>query len=319
MLTAYAITDQGPEARPLESGDIVWIDLYEPTSEEERSAEAYLGSAIPTRDELREIEFSSRFYVEDGVLFLTATLLVGVAEDTPGLTPFSFALGKNRMVTLRYANPTAFRQFLKRASKPDSGCQSAAGIFVGLVEAVVDRTADVIEHITQAVDKLNDEIFTRYSRRRGRYLAASLDGLGKQGNLASKARESLVSLERLAQYATAMLRDKGGKGAGVDARLKLILRDGRSLEDHVNFLLNKITFLLDATLGLISNEQNRVVSVLTVVSTILLPPMLIGTIYGMNFISMPELHWAFGYPVAVSAMVLSAVLPYLYFKWRGWL
>lgn len=316
MLTAYAITERGPEPQTTDSLTGGWVDLFEPTGAEEHEAEAFLGSAIPTRDEVREIEFSSRFYVEDGILFMTATLLVGVAEDTPGLTPFSFALGKDRLVTLRYANPTAFRQFLLRAAKADSGCTTVPGVFVGMIEAIVDRTADVIEHITQSVDRLNDEIFRGHGRRRSRYLAASLDGLGKQGNLASKCRESLVSLERLVQYATTMLR--GGKG-GLQARLKLLVRDIRSLEDHVNFLLNKITFLLDATLGLISNEQNRVVSVLTVVSTILLPPMLIGTIYGMNFQDMPELRWVFGYPVAVGTMVLSAILPYLYFKWRGWM
>jgi magnesium transporter len=321
MLTAYSTTDRGPEAQtPQSTVPTSWIDLYEPTPEEDRAAEAFLGGEIPTKEEAREIEFSSRFYVENGIVFMTASLLVGVEDGTPGLTPFSFAMRKDKLVTLRYANMTAFRQFLVRAAKPDAACTTSAGVFAGLLDAIIDRTADVIEHITQDVDRLNDEIFLRKrGRKRSQFLASALGGLGKQGNLASKSRESLASLERLVQYAATKMPELGAKGDGLSARLKLALRDIRSLEDHVTFLLSKITFLLDATLGLVSNEQNRVVSVLTVVSTILLPPMLIGTIYGMNFKDMPELEWVFGYPVAVSAMILSAILPYVYFKLRGWM
>jgi len=323
MLTAYTISDRGPEERSLgpegAGAEIGWIDLYDPDLPEERIAEHFLGAGIPTREETREIEFTSRFYVEEGALFMTASLLVGIDQGTPGLTPFTFCVRKDKLVTLRYAHMTAFRQFLLRAPKSDSGCVTPNGVFAGLLEAIIDRAADVVEHITQNVDRLNSDIFSGQSRgrQRGRNLAASIEGLGAQGDLASKARESLASLERLAQYASAMLPER--KGDGLPVRLKLMLRDIRSLEDHVNFLLNKITFLLDATLGLISNEQNRVVSVLTVVSTILLPPMLIGTIYGMNFRDMPELNWMFGYPVAVTAMIVSAILPYLYFRWRGWM
>ncbi|SHF17681.1 magnesium transporter [Kaistia soli DSM 19436] len=329
MLTAYAVADRGPTVVALppieaigrgEARDIAWVDLHDPTADEEKQAEAYLGGLIPTREETREIEFSSRFYVEDGVVVMTASILVGIDQGTPGLTPFSFAVAKNKIVTLRYADMTAFKQFLARAPKPDSGCTSAPGVLAGLLEAFIDRSADVLERIAQSVDHLNFEIFQQRGKRRhrGRLLAAAISGLGIQGDLASKTRESLASLERLVQYAAAMLPDVSLK-AGLSSRLKLMLRDIRSLEDHVNFVLNKITFLLDATLGLISNEQNQVVSVLTVVSTILLPPMLIGTIYGMNFRDMPELNFAWAYPVAIIAMVLSAMLPYLYFKWRGWL
>ncbi len=329
MLTAYAVADRGPVVVPLPeieaighggADGIAWVDLLEPSAEEETRTEAFLGGLIPTREETREIEFSSRFYVEDGVVVMTASILVGVDDGTPALTPFSFAIARNKIVTLRYADMKAFKLFLARAPKADSGCTSAPGVLGGLLEAFIDRSADVVERIAQSVDQLNTEIFQPKTkgRHRGRVLAAAISGLGIQGDLASKTRESLASLERLVQYAGAMLPDASLKG-GLSGRLKLMLRDIRSLEDHVNFVLNKITFMLDATLGLISNEQNQVVSVLTVVSTILLPPMLIGTIYGMNFANMPELQLPFAYPIAITVMALSAVLPYLYFKWRGWL
>jgi len=329
MLTAYAVSDRGPVEQPLPSseairqggaGSVNWVDLLDPDPDEEQRAEAFIGGLIPNREEAREIEFSSRFYVEDGIVVMTASILVGIDHGTPGLTPFSFAMAKNRIVTLRYADMTAFKQFKARAPKADSGCNSAAGVFAGLLEAFIDRTADVLEKIAQAVDHLNFEIFEQRpkSRHRSRRLAAAIGGLGIQGDLASKARESLASLERLVQYASAMLPDPTPK-SGLGGRLKLMLRDIRSIEDYANFVLNKITFLLDATLGLISTEQNKVISVLTIVSTVLLPPTLIGAIYGMNFQYMPELHHWWGYPAALVAMVLSAVLPYVYFKFRGWL
>lgn len=329
MLTAYALTESGPkrqdlpDAAAITRGDrsgVAWVDLFNPDRADEHVAEAFLGGEIPTQEEIREIEFSSRLYVEGGVTVMTASVLVGVGEETPGLTPISFAIGHDRMVTLRYAEMKAFRQFLGRAGQPESGCGTVTGVFAALLEAIIDRTADVTERISASVDALNRHIFDQHVRgpKRSRRLAAAINGLGEQGDLASKTRESLTSLERLVQFAAAMLRDRPPK-SGLADRLKLMLRDIRSLEDSVNFVLNKITFLLDATLGLISTEQNKVISVLTVVSTVLLPPTLIGAIYGMNFEFMPELHLAWGYPAALVAMVLSAVLPYLYFKWRGWL
>lgn len=296
-----------------------WLDLREPTTAEEAIAEAYLGADVPTREEAGEIAFSSRFYTDDGVVYMTASVLAGVHEGQPTLTPFTFALGKDRLVTLRYEEMKAFQQFLARASKPESGCTDTRGIFAGLIEAFIARIAEVLEHNTQSVDRLSGEVFSqeKNARHRARQLSVLIGLIGRQGDLASKARESLASIERLVQFAVAML--PNGKAAALPGRLKLASRDIRSLEDHVNFVLNKITFLLDATLGLVANQQNQVVSVLTVASTILMPPTLIGTVYGMNFANMPELHWPWGYPIALLLMFVSALVPFLYFKRRGWL
>jgi magnesium transporter len=324
MLTAYAISAAGLAPLPAEAASsgapAAWLDLFDPTQEEEHAAEAYLGALVPTREETQEIEFSSRFYVEKDVVFMTASVMAGLDVGHPKLTPFTFGVGKSKIVTLRYEDMKAFRQFLAVAPKPGSGCETPAGIFNGLLESFIGRTADVLEYISQAVDRINSEIFTRKAneRIRSKRLSVLIGAIGLQGDLASKARESLASLERLAQYASAMLPDQALKN-GNGARLKLALRDVRSLEDHVNFVLNKITFLLDATLGLVANQQNQVVSVLTVASTILMPPTLIGTVYGMNFKDMPELGWGYGYPLALGIMAVSALVPFFYFKRRGWL
>jgi magnesium transporter len=325
MLTAYSLSEKGPDVLPVGvQGGIPqgasWVDLFQPTPDEDRSTEAFLGASLPTREESQEIEFSSRFYTEDGAVFMTASLLTGVDGGKPALSPFTIVVTGDRIATLRYDDLRAFRQFLARATKSGSGCSAAPAVFLGLIEAIIDRTADVLERISSDVDRINREIFERLkeARRRGRGLQTLIGEIGVQGDLAAKARESLASLERLLQYAGLALPNAFSKGSS-RARLKLAGRDVRSLEDQVDFLSNKITFLLEATLGLISTEQNEVIRILTVAATFFFPPTLIGTIYGMNFDFMPELDWYVGYPFALVLMLISAIVPYIYFKRRGWL
>ena len=325
MLATYRLTEKGPEPLAIMDGDAIaptatWLDVMLPSPEEERAVEQFLGASLPTREETQEIEFSSRFYTEDGAVYMTASILTGVDLGKAALVPMTIVVSGDRIVTLRYDDLRALRQFLARAGKPGSGCVSTPAVFLGLIEAIVDRTADVLERISNDVDRINLDVFRRQrdARRRGRGLEAFIGAIGVQGDLAAKSRESLASLERLTQFASLALPPAYGKG-GIKNRLKLAQRDIRSLEDHVSFLSNKITFLLDATLGLISVQQNEVIRVLTVAATIFFPPTLIGTVYGMNFAGMPELTWFLGYPFALGLMALSAILPYVYFKRRGWL
>jgi magnesium transporter len=325
MLIAYSLSENGPRTIAANDGEAIpddagWIDLNQPTREEDLAAEAFLKASLPTREEAEEIEFSSRFYAEDGAVFMTASVLTGVDINKPALVPLTIVVaGNGRIATLRYEEFRALKQFLARATKTGSGCATTPSVFFGLIEAIVDRIADVLEKTSADVDRINQQIFaSRTDKRRGRRLSALMEGIGFQGDLAAKARESLSSLERLLQFASVTLPSNYAKGANKD-RLKLIARDVRSLEDHCAYLSNKILFLLDATLGLISVEQNEVIRILTVAATIFFPPTLIGTIYGMNFDLMPELDWGWGYPLALLLMLASAVLPYLWFKHRGWL
>ena len=325
MLVAYSLTEKVPRIVDVAKGDAVpedarWIDLYQPTREEERAAEGFLTAGLPTREEAAEIEFSSRFYAEDGAVFMTASVLTGVEQGRPTLVPLTIAIaGEQRIATLRHEELRAHKQFLVRATKVGNDCATAASVFHGLIEAIVDRTADVLEKVSSDVDSINQKVFSkRKEKRLGARLSALIEEIGFQGELAAKARESLSSLERLVQFASVALPPSFAKGANKN-RLKLLARDVRSLEDHVMFLSNKIQFLLDATLGLISVEQNEVIRLLTVAATIFFPPTLIGTVYGMNFQDMPELGWGWGYPAALLLMLASAVLPYLWFKMRGWL
>jgi magnesium transporter len=330
MLMAYSLTPNGPVALPSvpvphDDPRASWIDLVRPTPEEDRIAEEFLGVSIPTQEEAAEIEFSSRFYAEESGQFLTVSVVAGVDAGAPVLTPLTFVLSRNRLATVRYEDFAAFRQFLVRSTKVGDACTEPVGVVVTLLESIIDRIADVIERTGSEIDKLNREIFTRDSRgriasskRRERKLEGYLVRIGFQNDIVSKSRESLVSIERMLQYVTA-----GSFGQPIIRKtdspvLKLMARDVRSLTDHLSFLSNRAIFLLDATLGLISVQQNEVISVLTVAATILLPPTLIGTVYGMNFTHMPELDWTFGYPVAILVMVASALVPYLFLKRRGW-
>jgi len=323
MLTAYQFTDRvlqvprSDEAAPIPP-EATWIELMRPTAAEDGATETFLGVSIPTREESQEIEFSSRFYTENNAVFMTPSVLTGVDKGEPRLAPFTIVVAGERLATVRYDDFHAFNQFMARAAKP-GGCTSSQAILLGLLEAIVDRTADVLERISVVVDGINGEVFAKQStRQRGRRLADLIADIGVEGDLVAKAREALASLERLVQFAGVALPPPYAKGSH-RARLKLIARDIRSLEDQVTFLNTKVNFLLDASLGLISVEQNEVIRILTVAATVFFPPTLIGTIYGMNFTGMPELGWPIGYPLALGLMLVSAIAPFLYFRRRGWL
>lgn len=324
MLTAYAIGKDGP--KPLgdaRDGHIPdgagWVDLFNPTREEEAAAEQFLGVEIPTREEAQEIEFSSRFYAENGGVFMTISVLAGVDAKKPALTPVTFALTRERIITVRYEEFRAFKQFLARADKPEYGCQDAPGVFFSLVEAIIDRSADVVEGASAEVDRINHVVFSPIGiRKHRRRLDGVITEIGYDGDVVSKARESLSSIERLLQFVGSDRVEFPSDRKLREGQLKLLTLDVRSLTDQLAFLSNKLGFLMDATLGLISVDQNEVIRLLTVVATAFFPPTLIGTIYGMNFDFMPETQWTFGYPLAIGAMLLSAILPILYFKRRGW-
>lgn len=330
MLQAYRVGPRGLEEVPAQDDgtlpvDAAWIDLHAPSLDEDRMTERFLMAEIPTREESEEIEFSSRFYAEDGAVFMTASLLTGVDMGEPALVPLTIIVADHRIATVRYHDLRAIRQFSQRAARPGAGYVTGPAIFHGLIEAIIDRTADVLERISKDVDRLNREVFsqpskdqTRSNVQRGRKLETLIGEIGQQGDLTAKARESLASLERLIQYAGLALPPAYDKGQN-RGRMKLEARDIRSLEDHVTFLSNKINFLLDATLGLISVEQNEVIRILTVAATVFFPPTLVGTVYGMNFELMPEVTWQYGYVYALGLMLASAILPYWYFKRRGWL
>jgi magnesium transporter len=298
----------------------VWIDLVSPTQDEETALETRLGIGVPTREEMEEIEVSSRLYQEDGAVFMTATLPAQTDQDSPVMAPVTFILVGERLVTVRYHEPRAFVTFPLRASRVNLGCIKGEAVLVALLEAIVDRLADVLERTGHEIDAISRNVFQRKGGRSStsRDFQGILEDIGRQGDLTSKIRDSLVSLERLIGYLAQVTLQRKSE-ADIRTRVETLARDAGSLNDHVSFLSQKITFLLDATLGMVNIEQNAIIKIFSVAAVAFLPPTLIASIYGMNFRYMPEFSWLYGYPVALGLMVMSAVLPYLYFKRRGWL
>ncbi|RVA93964.1 magnesium transporter, partial [Mesorhizobium sp. M7A.F.Ca.CA.004.01.1.1] len=245
------------------SETIVWADLFNPTKEEEATIESWLGVAIPTREEMEEIEISSRLYVEDGAYFMTATLPAQTEIDDPLMSPVTFVLAGTRLITVRYHEPKAFKTFPQRAEKVATGCTSGDTILIGLLEAIVDRLADILERAGRDIEAISRDIFEARSTKvskRNRDFQELLKAIGRKEDIASSIRDSLISLQRLAGFfAHASTRTKMSKDT--KARIKTLSRDVLSLADHATFLSQKISFLLDATLGMISIEQNAIIKI----------------------------------------------------------
>lgn len=298
--------------------EIIWVDLLHPTKEEEAAVEAWLKIEIPTREEMEEIEVSSRLYAENGAYVMTATVPAQADNDRPEMQPVTFVLSGRRLVTIRYHEPRVFLTFPMRAEKADTGCSNGETIMVSLLEAIVDRLADVLERASRDVVDISHDIFEateKKASKRDRNFKLLLRRIGSKEDLVSKIQDSLLTLQRL----TGFLANVVGQGKPVRARVKTLSRDVASLTDHASFQTQKINFLLDATLGMINIEQNGIIKIFSVAAVVFLPPTLVASIYGMNFTGMPELSWAYGYPFAIALMILFAVLPFWFFRRKGWL
>jgi magnesium transporter len=320
MLASYALQNERLQPVPADgsTSEAVWLDLMEPSREEERRVEQLLDIEVPTREEMAEIEVSSRLYRENGTLYMTASLLVGGDGPAPRSCPVTFILTSGKLVTIRYAEPSVFRIFVQQAGKPEAKLKGADGVFVGLLEAVIDRTADILEKVADEMDAVSRGVFQNEvaGETMSRDYKAVLRRIGRNGDLDSKVRESLVSIGRLVNYLSA---ECGDRHPGLHERTEVMAADIRSLTDHASYVAGTTVFLLEATLGLINIEQSNIIKIVSVVSVLIMPPTLIASIYGMNFEHMPELDWRIGYPLALAAMVSAAAIPYWYFKRRGWL
>ncbi|MGB8623653.1 MAG: magnesium/cobalt transporter CorA [Paracoccaceae bacterium] len=301
---------------------VVWIDMLGPTDAEEEHLEATLGLDIPTREDMEEIEASSRLYQENGATFMTASVLShsSARPDVPEMQAVTFVLAAHRLLTVRYHEPRPFQTFVDRAERADIDGTNGEAVAVSLVEAIVDRLADILEGAARTLDDIAKSIFVPGGRKpgQGSDLARVLERIGLAEDANAKIRASLASFDRLASFLMQMS-ETGKSVRNRRERLKTLSRDLRSLSDYATGQSQKITFLLDATLGMINIEQNAIIKIFSVVAVVFLPPTLIASIYGMNFHLMPELSWPFGYPFALGLMILSAILPYLFFKRRGWL
>jgi magnesium transporter len=308
------------------AADVLWLDVIQPTPEERARVEAAFGLTLPTPEEVREIEPSDRLYAEGNARFMTATILVHADAPLPQRASITFILCGRSLLTLRYVEPRPVAIFAQKLLRGHETCTCGEEILVGLLEAFIDRIADILEKIALDLDQVSQTIFEedQAGRRRRRQvqrdLRAVIRALGRNDDLVSTIRESLLSLSRVLSFLTAALNPPGERSLKeVKARLKSVRNDIVSLSEHAAFESHTINFQLDATLGMINIEQNGIIKIFSVVAVVFLPPTLVASIYGMNFEHMPELHWLAGYPWALALMVMSAVVPLIYFRRKGWL
>jgi len=301
--------------------EIIWIDLLKPTEEEKKMVARRTGIRVPSLDALSEIEASSRLAVDGNVIYLSSPV---VAHDGPdaALSSIGFILTESFLVTVRFAELPAFSSVVDLVGQDDK-IRNSSGVFIALLEAFVDVGADVLEQLGVDLDKMSRSIFRgdpttrQHTVRSNKALRRVLSTVGRVGDRLTLARDTLLGLGRIAQFVETL--DQKSITQDCKVRLGALAKDILSLNDFEAHLSNKVQFLLDAVLGFISIEQNDLFKVLTIVSVVGIPPTLVAGIYGMNFKFMPELNWELGYPFGLAIILLSAVLPLAWFKWRGWI
>ncbi len=303
-------------------GKIVWVDLCEPTEEEIARACDDYGLDIPPRSELEEIEFSSRLQYEDGIFTISLPVTPHSKNgDDDATSPLGFVLTKDLLVTVRFAHLHTFPAIIKRVERRQ---RTAPDIFMVIVEALVDYGADRLEELRAEALAVSNRVFHKQMRARqqtnvkrtNRMLRDTLVEIGDMGERLSYIRDTLLVLQRVTPFVTE--HGDGWMDDKVKARLKMAGSDVQSLNDYEVHLTDKLQFLLDAALGFINTEQNDLFKVLTIASVVGIPPTFIASMYGMNFHNMPELSWAWGYQWGLFLILLSTVIPIVWFKFRGW-
>ncbi len=301
----------------------LWLDLHRPTVEEEQAVERLIGTDIPTRAEAAAIGESARLYAERGALVMTAPVVAGVSEGhRPIAADVTFMLTPTMLITLREADPLPFRGFVRKCAREPGIAERAETVFLGLVDSIIDRAAEILRDAQADVERLSAEVFADGEREPGKRrrpvdLRLAVKRLGRINALVARLRESLLGIARM----LAFFRQAAGERLP-DAslrRLNAMEADLRALSEYDGQLGAELEFVLEAVFGLTNADQNRIIRVLTVASVLFLPPTLVGTVYGMNFKAMPELEWAAGYPFALGMMVASAIGSYWLFKRNNWL
>jgi magnesium transporter len=260
-------------------------------------------------------------FERNGVIFMTMSVLHGIVEGRPSSDAVAFILSKNHLVTLRYIDPKPFVLFAEHVYAEPDLATDAVTTLLRLLDTIVDRLADEIEDAGRSMDKVSAQVFRRRHASTDRLSTVRLEALimriGEFQRLLSRLRETSVSTMRLLTFLDSVdrVRDEPARHHHVES----LIADAAALNDQSDFLGDNLTFLLDASLGLIAVEQNIVMKLFSVFAVIFMPPTLVAGIYGMNFTHMPELTWMYGYPFALTLMLASAVIPFLIARRKGWL
>ena len=296
----------------------VWVDLQAPTGEEKAWVTSRFGLALPDNLIADDIEESARFYEEDnGELHIRSDFLVDVDKDDTGHTArnvrVAFILRHNVLYSVHTADLPVFRLLRLRARRTPALIQDAKDVLLKLYDADAEYSADALESIYDSLEAVSTRVLKQDVDDQA--AAEALAAIAKQEDLNGRIRRNVMDTRRAVSF---MMRSRMLNAEQFE-EARLILRDIDSLDSHTAFLFDKINFLMDATVGFININQNKIIKIFSVASVALLPPTLIASIYGMNFRVMPELELPWGYPFALGLMLVSVVTPFWYFRRKGWL
>jgi magnesium transporter len=291
----------------------VWVDLEAPTPQEKGWIAGRFGLLIPGDIVDDDLEESARFYEEDnGELHIRSDFLID-DDVTPRNVRVAFILKDGVLFSIHAEDLPVFRLLRLRARRITAMIDDAKDVLLKLYDADAEYSADSLEGIYDHLEKVSAGVLKPDvdDRAAGEALAA----IAMQEDLNGRIRRNVMDTRRAVSF---MMRSRM-LGAEQFEEARQILRDIDSLDSHTAFLFDKINFLMDATVGFININQNKVIKIFSVASVALLPPTLIASVYGMNFKSIPELDWPWGYPFALCLMVASVAAPFIYFRRKGWL
>lgn len=320
MIIAYCPSVGGLERIELSDGaplpaTAIWVDLVSPTPEERAQAERLMGAGIPNRDEMTSIETSERFYLEPGAVVMTAQLPAVARTLDPVRSSVTFVLNAKRLVTVRYGEPKSLTLLARKVQSDPSIAHLGPAVMFALIDIIVDRCADEMESASSSYDELALKVFgDGLNTRKTASYQIAIKELGRIGLRVAKMHDVCAGLARLFLYMSTHAK-RIGLSEDQISDCKMYGRDIHSIKEHGDALDNKLTFLLDATVGLVSMEQNQIAKIFTVLGLIFLPPTLIASIYGMNFVNMPELQWQMGFLFAIGLMVISVGVTFFLFRW----
>jgi len=316
MLSAFKLDNSRLSRLELDDSDdlttSLWVDLIEPDVDEREKVQTELGQSLATRPELDDIEASARFFEDEDGLHIHSFFYFEDAEDHGGNSTVAFTIRDGRLYTLRERELPAFRLYRMRARNQMLIDGNAYELLLDLFETKIEQLADEIENIYSDLEKLSRVIM---EGQQGDEYDAALSTLAELEDVGWKVRLCLMDTQRALNFLVRKARLPNGQLE----QAREVLRDIESLLPHNESLFQKVNFLMQAAMGFINIEQNRIIKIFSVVAVVFLPPTLVASSYGMNFEFMPELKWSFGYPAAIGLMILAGLAPYLYFKRKNWL
>lgn len=313
--TPFEIREQAGSPLPFAP---LWIDVFDPTESEEKWLEEQFCLDVPTRAEAEKKEVMGQFYEENGNIYLTATLVSRTDEQHPETDAVIFILTNSCLITVRHSAPKAFLLYAQKLERVTPCPDKPSLVLEGLIDTINGRLADVMQSIGSSLDEISNKIFSDIAKAvSDKEFYVWLRQVGRTGDLVMKIRESLNSLTRTLNAYGAFVR--AHEDQATQNRVSAIQRDIRALTDTAGSLSQEITFLANTIMGLLTMQQNAIIKIFSVAAVMLLPPTLVASIYGMNFEFMPELHWHYGYPLALALMALSAIASYVYFRLKRWL